>query len=189
MNKPRKKTVLKERFAYVLKVKNRNLRKLCEEKYLSYDTIRSCIRNQKMMSDNIDTLAEALDCDPLYLRGEYNNHIPNNSPFYKYYSERGRLDSDGFDMGTYVSSERITAMNDRLQVLAKYMELLGIRGIDGSFFDDEKMQYFTPDQIAPYITDSFEYKVIKAIVSILKEEDFFSISDERLPLIKESEDN
>lgn len=68
MNKPRKVSISRRRFTCASKARNKDLLKLCEEASLSDETIRSNLRNQKIMPDNLESLSKALDVAPEYLQ-------------------------------------------------------------------------------------------------------------------------
>lgn len=70
----RKVPVKRSRVKEVLKIRDKKLNAVCIKARLSYETVRYCLREGKIMPDILQDLAKALNCKVTYLTGEDNTN-------------------------------------------------------------------------------------------------------------------
>lgn len=128
-------------------------------------------KNYRTMDETLNLVAEVLDVEPSYLKGENLISISENDILYSYWKDQNRIDPDNHIMFPFDSVITKQKLAERKSTFLDYLELLGFKGLED--FDTGKMYYFARDQISSFNLDSFEYHLQRFIFDYLKENHFF----------------
>lgn len=161
MNDSRKLYISKKRFTYARKKRHLKITEIANSINVPYETLRQCIRYQKIMPDHLDAIAQFMNVSPDYLKGMdtgknpqtyfiENVVIKGKTSLEKFKSLMPITDPEGNVIPSYYMYQNDIYKQEKRELLYGYLSKV-IVGCSKEFFDSHYIEI--AGMLAPAINE------------------------------------
>lgn len=157
MNDSRKVFISRKQFTEARKKRHLTITDVADEAHIEYETLRPCLRHEKIMPDHLDSIAQVLNTTPEYLQGKNLKKaelqaqlvsVKNDDVLPVFYDMVPLVDSNGYEIPTYSQHEQSSKASTAKESLFSFVNCaMQSKVLTEEFFEenyDEILDIFAP---------------------------------------------